>query len=68
MTERIEHDAEREVQMASFILLRRINDVLLLILKNINEEDADLIANMHEQGIFASPPPTWRPGSDSDAE
>jgi hypothetical protein len=64
VSEPIEHDMQDEMELANFIILRRINDVLMLLLKNTNPQDADAIAKMHEQGIFISPPPAWQPGTD----
>lgn len=55
-----EHNLEDEIHMANYIMLRRINDVLMLLLRNVNEEDADVLAKMHEEGIFASPDPIMR--------
>lgn len=65
MTEPVEHNVVDELGVANYIVLRRINDLLMTILNNINPEDADALANLHEQGIFVSPPPAWRPGSES---
>lgn len=61
----IEHDIDQEVHMANYIMLRRINDVLMLLLRNVNEEDADTLATMHEEGIFATPNPAFRQDSDA---
>lgn len=62
MSEPIEHNIEDEMEIANFIVLRRINDVLMLLLREANPQMADQIAQMHEQGIFITPPPAWRPG------
>lgn len=66
--EAIEHNVEDELGVANFITLRRIYDVLMGIYSNINEEEAGKLAGLHQQGIFITPPPAWRPGSDGDDE
>lgn len=63
----IEHDVEEvddEFKLVNYITLRRIYDVLLGIYSNINEAEADKLVLLHQQGIFASPPPAWKPGRD----
>ena len=65
----MENDEIKEILMANHIMLRRLNDVLMLMLKNINEDDANVLAEMHEEGVFASPDPIWRPnGNEADPE
>lgn len=64
MTEPIEHNIEDEFELANHILLRRINDVLMLLLRNANPEEADQLANLHTAGIFISPPLAYAPGED----
>lgn len=65
MTEPVEHNIEDEMGVANFIMLRRINDVLMFLLRDVDEDAANHLASLHEQGIFVTPPPAWRPGEDS---
>lgn len=62
----VEHDLEddNEMAVASFIMLRRINDVLMFLLRDVDEDAANHLAALHSQGIFVTPPPAWRPGED----
>jgi hypothetical protein len=64
MSEPIEHDIKEEFDAANYIMLHRINDVLMFLLKNVNETDADMLAKLHEEGIFVTPPPAWKPGEE----
>lgn len=64
MSQPIEHDALDELGVANFITTRRIYDVLMGIYKNINEEEANTLAGLHEQGIFITSPPAWMPGEE----
>lgn len=56
----IEHDASQEILTAQYITLRRINDILALLLRNINPDDADGLMTMHEEGIFLTPDPRYK--------
>ena len=58
---RTEHKlvADNEMLTAMYITQRRIYDVLARLLANINPEDADILMQMHEQGIFATSDPTY---------
>lgn len=53
----INHAIEDNLQIVNFITLRRIYDVLLGIYSNINPGEADALANLHQDGFFASPDP-----------
>lgn len=66
--EPVEHNIEDEFEVANFIVLRRINDVLMFLLRDVNPDAANHLASLHEQGIFVTPPPAWRPGEDIDDE
>lgn len=52
------------MEVANFIMLRRINDVLMFLLRDVDEDAANHLASLHERGIFVTPPPAWRPGED----
>lgn len=55
----IEHSGEDEIHLVNYITLRRIYDVLLGIYSNINPDEADSLAKLHEYGLFASPEPSY---------
>lgn len=59
-----EHDLENEIHVVNYITLRRIYDVLLGIYSNINPDEADSMARLHEEGLFASPEPMITLGSE----
>ena len=42
------------------IILWRIYDVLLLLLRETNPEVAGKVAEMHEQGLFVGPNPAYK--------
>lgn len=42
------------------IILWRIYDVMLLLLREANPEVAGKLAEMHEQGLFAGPLPAYK--------
>lgn len=51
------HDVEDDYQLVNYIMMRRMYDVLLGIYSNINPAEADSLARLHEDGMFASPEP-----------
>lgn len=55
--------APESIGAVQVILLSRIYDVLLLLLKNQNPADAKMIEAMHTAGIPLGPDPSWA-GSD----
>lgn len=55
--EEVNHAIEDQIHVVNFITLRRIYDVLLGIYSNINPEEADSLAHLHQEGYFASPDP-----------
>lgn len=55
--------APESIGAVQVILLSRIYDVLLLLLKNQNPADAKMIESMHTAGIPLGPDPSWA-GSD----
>lgn len=61
-----EHNIEDEFELVNFITLRRIYDVLAGIYASIDGEAADRLMTLHEQGIFITPPPAYRPGEDDE--
>ncbi len=64
MSDAIEHDIEDEYEVVNFIMLRRLNDTMMFLLREMNPEAANHLAGLHEKGIFVSPPPAWNPGED----
>lgn len=58
--EPIKHDVEDEMLTALYITNRRIYDTLVRILANISEEDAELLMNIHREGFFITPEPSYR--------
>jgi hypothetical protein len=56
--------APESIGAVQVILLSRIYDVLLLLLKNQNPADAKMIEAMHTAGIPLGPDPSWAGGSD----
>lgn len=62
----VEHDLEDNYPEASFIMQWRIYDVLMAIYSNMNEEEASKLVQLHDQGIFVTPPPSYRLGDDDE--
>jgi len=56
----VEHDLEDELDMANFVTLRRIYDVLMGIYSNVNPGEAESLVKLHADGIFVTPPPAFR--------
>lgn len=59
-----QHNIEESFDIVNYITLRRIYDVLLGIYSNINPGEANSMAQLHEEGLFASPEPTITLGSE----
>ena len=59
-----EHDIREDWNTVQFIMMRRLNDTMMLLLREMNPDVADKLAAAHERGIFVTPPPAWRPGED----
>lgn len=59
-----QHNIEESFDIVNYITLRRIYDVLLGIYSNINPDEADSMARLHEEGLFASPEPTITLGAE----
>lgn len=53
------HDLFEELDAASHVTLLRIYDVMHLILKNINPDDALMINKLHEAGHILAPPTAY---------
>jgi len=66
MTGPIEHEIDEDWNTVNFIMLRRLNDVMMYVLREMNPDAANQLASLHEQGIFVSPRPAWKPGEDID--
>lgn len=47
-----------QVLMASYITQRRIYDVMMRVLANINPKDAEILLELHTDGLFATPEPS----------
>lgn len=58
--EPVKHNLEDEILTALYITNRRIYDVLARILANMNEEDAEVLMNIHAEGFFITPEPSYR--------
>lgn len=54
----IQHDVQEDINLVNYIMLRRVYDVLLGIYSNINPNEANSLARLHEDGAFASPEPS----------
>lgn len=46
---------EEELLLAIYITNRRIYDVLALLLRNLDEESAETLMKIHEEGGFVTP-------------
>jgi len=57
--EDVKHDLFENLDAANHIVLSRIYDVMHLILKNINPEDALFINKLHAAGHILAPPPAY---------
>ncbi len=57
--ENVSHDLFDGLDAANHITLLRIYDVMHLILKNINPEDALMINKLHEAGHILAPPTAY---------
>lgn len=51
---------EDNLGQANAIMLWRIYDVLIGIYSNINEDEARRLVEAHDDGLFISPPPSYR--------
>ena len=56
-SEPTEHVSAEDMLHVLNITTARVYDVLMTLLWNTNEEDAAEIQKLHEQGLFAGPPP-----------
>lgn len=54
-----QHFIEDQIHVVNYITLRRIYDVLLGIYSNINPNEANSLASLHDAGLFASPEPSY---------
>lgn len=66
MAEDVAHGIEEHVHLVNYITLRRIYDVLLGIYSNVNPQEADSLAQLHDAGLFASPEPSYVVGEDGE--
>ncbi len=50
---------EDNLEMASYIMMHRIYDILTLIATKLNPEDTAKMVNYHEQGYLLGPLPSY---------
>lgn len=46
-----------DLLMASYIIQRRLYDVTMRLLANTNPQDAEILLQLHTEGLFATPEP-----------
>lgn len=56
----------RELLSAIYITDRRIYDVMARLLANLDDEEAQTLMQIHSQGGFITPPPSYMIGPDDD--
>lgn len=61
MTDKTDRDAfdKESYETVSLITMLRIYDLLLVIARGINEDEAVQAARLHAEGKVLGPPPSW---------
>ena len=57
--EQLKHSAEENLAVVNYITMTRIYDALIVLLRNINPEEAKALVEAHEKGILLAPPPSY---------
>lgn len=67
MTEPIKHNIDEDIKDmlgAIYITNRRIYDVLARMLHSLDSDEANALIDLHDQGVFITPPPRYMIGDD----
>lgn len=55
--DKVQHSADEFPEVVNYIVLSRIYDALIVLLRNINPEEAEALVEAHEKGLLLAPPP-----------
>lgn len=62
----MENNLEENLDMASYIMLHRIYDMLTIIATKLNPEDTAKMVGYHEQGYLLGPLPSYLADGEDD--